>query len=43
MLVARLAPRLRVTSCLAMRDEHLKRTFGNPPYWDEGAPLAVSQ
>ena len=95
LLVARVAPRLRVTSCLAMRDaaiaglgiaslptfhshqalksgaleiidvgvdpditpisiayqndvrpsakltaliEHLKRAFGNPPYWDDGAP-----
>ena len=96
LVVARVAPRLRVTSCLAMRDaalaglgvaslptfhchegirtgaleildlgldpditpiviayqngvkisaklaaliDHLKRAFGNPPYWDEG--LAV--
>jgi DNA-binding transcriptional LysR family regulator len=96
LLVARVAPRLRVTSCLAMRDaaiaglgiaslptfhsydairsgalevidvgvdpdltpislaypngappgaklraliDHLKRAFGDPPYWDEGLPV----
>lgn len=97
LVVARVAPRLRVTSCLAMRDaavaglgiaslptfhchegvrsgaleildigvdpditpitiayqngvtpsakltaliDHLKRAFGNPPYWDEGLPIS---
>ena len=96
LVVARVAPRLRVSSCLAMRDaavaglgiaslptfhchegvksgaleildvgvdddvtpitlayqngvrpsakltaliDHLKRAFGNPPYWDEGLPI----
>jgi DNA-binding transcriptional LysR family regulator len=97
LVVARVAPRLRVSSCLAMRDaavaglgiaslptfhchegvksgaleildvgvdddvtpitlayqngvkrsaklsaliDHLKRAFGNPPYWDEGLPIS---
>jgi len=99
LVVARVAPRLRVTSCVAMRDaalaglgiaslptfhchegirsggleildvgvdeditpitlayqngvkpsakltaliDHLKRAFGNPPYWDEGLPISRS-
>ena len=100
LVVARVAPRLRVSSCLAMRDaavaglgiaslptfhchegvksgaleildigvddditpitlayqndvkpsakltafiEHLRRAFGNPPYWDDGLPATDSR
>jgi len=30
---------VKISAKLAALIDHLKRAFGNPPYWDEGLPI----